>query len=332
MRYLWAAPTTFVGLLLVPLALVGRGRVAVVSGVLEASGGLLDILLRRFTLLRGGVSALALGYVVLARNLECAERTRQHERVHVRQCEQWGPFFLPAYLAASLWALLRHGNLYRDNWFERVAQGKSHPPRTALHVAAGTIARDDRVADSPTGKELTTAAGKRTRPSDRSGEQMALATFGAGCFWGVEAAFRQVEGVTDAAAGYLGGHLESPTYEDVCSGRTGHAEVVQVEFDPAVVSYQELLDVFWKSHDPTTLNRQGPDVGAQYRSAVFYHTPEQADSAAASKQALAESGAFSSPIVTEITPATTFYRAEDYHQRYLEKRGLASCSIPPRNP
>ena len=161
---------------------------------------------------------------------------------------------------------------------------------------------------------------------------MALATFGAGCFWGVEAAFRQVEGVADAAAGYLGGHLESPTYEDVCSGRTGHAEVVQVEFDPAVVSYQELLDVFWKSHDPTTLNRQGPDVGAQYRSAVFYHTPEQAEFAAASKQALAESGRFSSPIVTEISPATTFYRAEEYHQRYLEKRGLASCSIPPRNP
>ncbi|NNG17679.1 MAG: peptide-methionine (S)-S-oxide reductase MsrA [Gemmatimonadales bacterium] len=161
---------------------------------------------------------------------------------------------------------------------------------------------------------------------------MALATFGAGCFWGVEAAFRQVEGVTDATAGYLGGHLENPTYQDVCSGRTGHAEVVQVDFDPATVSYQELLDVFWRSHDPTTLNRQGPDVGTQYRSAIFYHTPEQAELAAASKQALAESGRVSSPVVTEITPASTFYRAEDYHQRYLEKRGLASCSIPPRSP
>ena len=160
---------------------------------------------------------------------------------------------------------------------------------------------------------------------------MALATFGAGCFWGVEVAFRQVDGVTDAAAGYLGGHLENPTYEDVCSGKTGHAEVVQVEFDPAVVSYAELLDVFWQSHDPTTLNRQGPDVGAQYRSAIFYHTPEQAELAARSKRALAESGRFSRPIVTEISPATTFYRAEEYHQRYLEKHGLASCSVrPPR--
>lgn len=160
---------------------------------------------------------------------------------------------------------------------------------------------------------------------------MALATFGAGCFWGVEVAFRQVKGVTGAAAGYLGGHLENPTYEDVCSGRTGHAEVVQVEFDPAVVSYAELLDVFWQSHDPTTLNRQGPDVGAQYRSAIFYHTPEQAELAASSKRALAESGRFTRPIVTEITPATTFYRAEEYHQRYLEKHGLAHCSVPPRS-
>lgn len=160
---------------------------------------------------------------------------------------------------------------------------------------------------------------------------MALATFGAGCFWGVEVAFRQVNGVTDAAAGYLGGHLENPTYEDVCGGRTGHAEVVQVEFDPAVVSYSELLGVFWQSHDPTTLNRQGPDVGAQYRSAIFYHTPEQAELAASSKQTVAESGRFSRPIVTEIIPATTFYRAEEYHQRYLEKHGLASCSVPPRS-
>ncbi|HSM17633.1 MAG TPA: peptide-methionine (S)-S-oxide reductase MsrA [Gemmatimonadales bacterium] len=160
---------------------------------------------------------------------------------------------------------------------------------------------------------------------------MALATFGAGCFWGVEVAFRQVNGVTDAAAGYLGGHLENPTYEDVCSGKTGHAEVVQVEFDPAVVSYPELLDVFWQSHDPTTLNRQGPDVGSQYRSAIFYHTPEQAELAARSKRAVAESGRFSRPIVTEITPATTFYRAEEYHQRYLEKHGLARCSVPPRS-
>lgn len=153
------------------------------------------------------------------------------------------------------------------------------------------------------------------------------ATFGAGCFWGVEVAFRQVKGVKDAAVGYLGGTLANPTYKDVCSGKTGHAEVVEVQFDPAEVSYNHLLDVFWENHNPTTLNRQGPDVGTQYRSAIFHHTPEQRTAAIASKERVQASGRFSRPIVTEITPASTFYVAEDYHQQYLEKRGLASCHV-----
>ncbi len=153
------------------------------------------------------------------------------------------------------------------------------------------------------------------------------ATFGAGCFWGVETTFRSVKGVTDAAVGYAGGTTENPTYEDVCSDQTGHAEVVQVEFDPAIVSYRELLEVFWANHNPTTLNRQGPDVGTQYRSVIFYHTPEQRATAEESKAALEQSGRFRRPIVTKIEPAPTFYRAEEYHQRYLEKRGLSHCAI-----
>jgi peptide-methionine (S)-S-oxide reductase len=154
-----------------------------------------------------------------------------------------------------------------------------------------------------------------------------LATFGAGCFWGVEVTFRNVKGVKDAVVGYLGGTLPNPTYKDVCTGRTGHAEVVQVTYDPAEVSYDALLDVFWNNHNPTTVNRQGPDVGTQYRSAIFYHSPEQKQAAEKSKAALSASGRFSRPVVTEITPASTFYPAEDYHQRYLEKRGLASCHV-----
>ena len=153
------------------------------------------------------------------------------------------------------------------------------------------------------------------------------ATFAAGCFWGVESAFRQVPGVLDAAVGYSGGSFPDPTYEDVCTGRTGHAESVEVEFDPARVSYDQLLDVFWENHDPTTLNRQGPDVGTQYRSAIFFHSPEQEKAATESKARLESSGRFRRPIVTEIAPASQFWRAEDYHQRYLEKRGLAHCKI-----
>jgi len=156
---------------------------------------------------------------------------------------------------------------------------------------------------------------------------METATFAAGCFWGVEAAFGQVPGVVATAVGYSGGHVPNPTYHDVCSGRTGHAECVQVEYDPARVSYEQLLDVFWENHDPTQLNRQGPDVGEQYRSAIFFHTREQEAAARASKSRLEQSGRFKRPIVTEITPAPAFYRAEEYHQRYLEKRGLAHCRI-----
>jgi peptide-methionine (S)-S-oxide reductase len=156
---------------------------------------------------------------------------------------------------------------------------------------------------------------------------MAIATFGAGCFWGVEAAFRRVAGVTGTAVGYAGGHLKNPTYRDVCSDTTGHAEVVQVEYDPNVASYDDLLNVFWENHDPTTLNRQGPDVGTQYRSVVFVHTPEQEAAARASKERLDKSGRYRRPIVTRIEPAGDFWRAEEYHQQYLEKRGLATCHI-----
>lgn len=154
---------------------------------------------------------------------------------------------------------------------------------------------------------------------------MEKATFGAGCFWGVEAAFRRTPGVKSTAVGYSGGHFPNPTYKDVCSGKTGHAEVVQVEFDPAQISFDKLLDVFWQEHDPTTLNRQGPDIGAQYRSAIFFHSAEQEAAAKASRDRL--QGGLRNRIVTEITPASEFWPAEDYHQQYLEKRGLATCHI-----
>lgn len=156
---------------------------------------------------------------------------------------------------------------------------------------------------------------------------MEKATFAAGCFWGVEAAYRQVDGVSATRVGYIGGSLESPTYKDVCSDTTGHAEAVEVEFDPAKVSYEDLLEVFWSNHDPTTVNRQGPDVGSQYRSGVYFHTPEQEAAARASLERHEAAGRFPRPIVTEITPASTFWEAEDYHQQYLEKRGLATCRI-----
>src|SRR5579862_1295293 len=156
---------------------------------------------------------------------------------------------------------------------------------------------------------------------------MARATFAAGCFWGVEDAFRQVPGVTSVTVGYTGGTLKNPTYKDVCGGHTGHAEAVQMEFDPQRVSYLDLLAVFWKSHDPTTLNRQGPDTGTQYRSAIFFHDTEQESAARDSQTILEKQGVFNRPIVTQIVPAGPFYRAEEYHQQYFEKQGIRSCHI-----
>jgi peptide-methionine (S)-S-oxide reductase len=154
-----------------------------------------------------------------------------------------------------------------------------------------------------------------------------IATFGAGCFWGIEAAFRRVPGVLDAVVGYSGGHTQNPSYQDVCTDTTGHAEVVQVTFDNEKLSYDQLLSVFWTIHDPTQVNRQGPDYGKQYRTAIFFHSPEQEAAAKKSKQALEASGKLRRPVATEITPAGPFWRAEEYHQRYLEKRGAASCHI-----
>jgi len=156
---------------------------------------------------------------------------------------------------------------------------------------------------------------------------MAKATFAAGCFWGVEDAFRQVKGVTSTTVGYTGGTTKNPTYKEVCTDRTGHAEAVEVEFDPAQVSYQQLLTVFWQSHDPTTPNRQGPDIGTQYRSAILYHDADQEKLARDSKAVLEAKLAFKRPIVTEIKPASEFYRAEDYHQQYFEKQGIRSCHM-----
>jgi peptide-methionine (S)-S-oxide reductase len=156
---------------------------------------------------------------------------------------------------------------------------------------------------------------------------MEKAMFGAGCFWGVEAEFRKVPGVNATAVGYSGGQLKNPTYQDVCAGNTGHAEVVQVEYDPEKVSYDELLSVFWENHDPTQFNRQGPDYGAQYRSVIFFHTPDQEAAAKTSKARLDSSGKYKKPIVTQIVPASEFWRAEEYHQQYFEKRGVAHCRI-----
>jgi len=150
---------------------------------------------------------------------------------------------------------------------------------------------------------------------------MEKATFGAGCFWGIEAGFRKIEGVHDITVGYAGGETDNPTYEEVCTGTTGHAEVVEVFFDPNQVTFENLLEVFWKLHDPTTLNRQGPDIGTQYRSAILYHSEDQLESAKISLANQSASGEHINPIVTEITPHRNFYRAEEYHQRYFEKQG-----------
>jgi peptide-methionine (S)-S-oxide reductase len=162
---------------------------------------------------------------------------------------------------------------------------------------------------------------------DRRGGKLEKATFAAGCFWGVEESFRQLKGVISTTVGYTGGHFVNPTYENVCSGKTGHAEAVEIEYDPKVISYNQLLDVFWKAHDPTTKNRQGPDIGYQYRSAIFFHNPEQETAAKASKEKLDKSGRYKNKIVTEIVPAKEFYLAEEYHQHYYQKNGGGSCGF-----
>jgi len=154
---------------------------------------------------------------------------------------------------------------------------------------------------------------------------MEKAVFAAGCFWGVESAFRTVDGVIDAQSGYIGGTTENPTYKEVCSGRTGHAEAVEITFDPSVISYKELMELFWRVHNPTQVNRQGPDVGTQYRSAIFFQTLEQKATAEQSKAALEASGKYKKPVATQIVPAGSFYRAEEYHQRYFEKTGRPTC-------
>lgn len=164
-------------------------------------------------------------------------------------------------------------------------------------------------------------------PVPTTGQNILKATFGAGCFWGVETAFCYVVGVLDTAVGYMGGTSDSPTYRDVCTGTTGHAEVVEVIFDPAKVSYENLLGVFFRIHDPTTPNRQGVDIGTQYRSVIFYHTPEQKAAAESCRERLDRSGRFRRPVITEIMPAQTFWRAEEYHQRYHEKHGSSGCGI-----
>ena len=171
----------------------------------------------------------------------------------------------------------------------------------------------------------STTPGSTSAHSTEAQVQTEKATFAAGCFWGVEATFRSVPGVVDTRVGYTGGHTDEPTYHDVCSGNTGHAEAVEVTFDPARVSYDKLLDAFWDCHDPTTPNRQGPDVGSQYRSAVFFHSDAQREAATASRGRLVESGKLRRAVVTEITAAGTFYPAEEYHQQYLEKRGQSTC-------
>jgi peptide-methionine (S)-S-oxide reductase len=210
--------------------------------------------------------------------------------------------------------------------------GKSELEASPIPVADSS---DTEVSDEPARAELTSAVelAAAVEPATQSDdaprgqkqpeEKLEIATFGSGCFWCVEAVFEQLKGVKDVESGYSGGQVKNPTYKEVCTGETGHAEVVQIKFDPKQISYQELLDVFWKTHDPTTLNRQGHDEGTQYRSAVFYHSKEQKEVAEFVKKKLDESKVFSDPIVTEITAASKFYPAEIDHQDYYRLNGRA---------
>ncbi len=156
---------------------------------------------------------------------------------------------------------------------------------------------------------------------------MEQAIFGAGCFWGVEAAFRNLPGVKNTTVGYMGGNSKNPTYEQVCTNRTGHAEVVQIDYDPTIITYEQLLDVFWQIHDPTQRNRQGPDVGSQYRSVIFYNTPHQKRLAEESKKKIQRLRHLNEDVATELCPASTFYIAEQYHQHYFQKQGISNCHI-----
>ena len=191
----------------------------------------------------------------------------------------------------------------------------------SLASIPGCVEEADKM-DNSQKTHITHSAAEGTAQPDKYEK----ATFAAGCFWGVEAGFRAIEGVVSTQVGYAGGHTRNPTYKQVCTDKTGHAEAVQVTYDPKKVLYEQLLEAFWKMHDPTAMDRQGPDVGTQYRSAIFYHDPQQQALAKASKQRLQQTGKLDKPIVTRIAPAETFYRAEEYHQRYLEKQGKASCS------
>lgn len=180
-----------------------------------------------------------------------------------------------------------------------------------------SIAEAKTMTDNPSDETTPTAPAKGDSPSETIEAKQEIATFGAGCFWCVEAVFEELEGVVSVESGYTGGHVVNPTYEEVCGKRTGHAEVCRITFDPAKIGFDELLEVFWQTHDPTTLNQQGADRGPQYRSAIFYHNSEQKELAEKYKKALDESGAFRAPIVTEITAASVYYKAEDYHQNYF---------------
>jgi peptide-methionine (S)-S-oxide reductase len=203
-----------------------------------------------------------------------------------------------------------------------LAAGGCRPDEEGHAMTTPPRTNTEKTGPRQTGRTPAPTPGTKTDSSKKT----ALATFAAGCFWGVEAGFRQVAGVVDAEVGYTGGHTENPTYKEVCTGTTGHAEAVRVTYDPDKVTYDQLLDAFWNMHNPTTANRQGPDVGSQYRSAIFYHTPEQEAAARESKAALRASSRWGDrPIVTEIEPAGPFWRAEEYHQRYFEKHGRGAC-------